>query len=108
MPMKLGLGHCVAQQCHTTVLLGTVPCAQMHPASGVARELDRVPGQGQGTGLAAGLASSAISAPRWSRRGVYLQAMKNKWGGFICHIMPCCEKQTKARTAFRFETSLFH
>lgn len=29
MPMKLGLGHCVAQQCHTTVLLGTVPCAEV-------------------------------------------------------------------------------
>jgi len=39
-----------------------------------------------------------ITAPRWSCRGVYLQAMKNKWGGFICQRMLGCGKQNKSKS----------
>ena len=45
----------------------------------------------------AGLASSIVSAQWWSYGGIYLQAMENKWGGFICRTMLGYEKQNKGK-----------
>lgn len=67
--MKLGLGHCVAQQFHTTVLLGTVPCAEVVVCTnapsirrGEGAGLGAWPGPGDRAGSRAGFLSYICSA----------------------------------------------